>query len=113
MAQVGILAPCTRRLVLTRVSLCPGNRRIECGADKGSTFDSVLLDRAAELGGLGGLSVFIGDSPSDLPPLIAADLGIVVGSSPLLRRVCAAAGVQLKPLSAGIGYREAGVQLKP
>lgn len=76
-------------------------RRIECGADKAGTFDTVLLDRAAELGGLGGLSVFIGDSPSDLAPLIAADLGIVVGRSPLIRRVCAAAGVQLRPLSAG------------
>ncbi len=54
-----------------------------------------------QTGSVGGLSVYIGDSPSDLPPLIAADIGIVVGDNGLLRRVAAAAGIQLAPLTAG------------
>lgn len=53
-------------------------------------------------GGLGGLSVFVGDSPSDLAALTAADIGIVLGSKPLLRRVAAAAGIHLQPLVAGL-----------
>ena len=48
------------------------------------------------------MSVYIGDSASDLPPLMAADLGIIIGSSSTLRRVCAATGVQLKSLAAGV-----------
>lgn len=47
-----------------------------------------------------GLSVYVGDSPSDLAPLLAADLGIVVGRNALLRRAAAAAGVRMRPLLA-------------
>lgn len=53
-------------------------------------------------GGLDGLSVFVGDSPSDLAALTAADIGIVLGSKPLLRRVAAAADICLQPLVAGL-----------
>ena len=74
---------------------------MECAADKGGVFDTVLLDRAAETGAVGGLSVYVGDSASDLAALTAADVGIVVGNNVLLRRVCAAAGLRLLPLSAG------------
>ena len=76
-------------------------RRVECGADKGGVFDTVLLDRAAETGAVGGLSVYVGDSASDLAPLTAADVGIVIGRNALLRRICAAAGLRSLPLSAG------------
>ena len=76
-------------------------RRVECAADKGGVFDTVLLDRAAETGPVGGLSVYIGDSASDLAALTAADVGIVVGSNALLRRICDAAGLRLLPLIAG------------
>jgi hypothetical protein len=48
-----------------------------------------------------GLSVFVGDSPSDLAALTAADVGIVIGSRPLLRSVASAAGLVLQPLVAG------------
>lgn len=48
-----------------------------------------------------GLSVFVGDSPSDLAALLAADLGIVVGGNKLLRRVASAAGIRLEALVAG------------
>ena len=52
-------------------------------------------------GAQGGLSLFVGDSPSDLAALLAADVGIVVGGNSLLRRVASAAGVRLLPLVAG------------
>ena len=49
-----------------------------------------------------GVSVYIGDSASDLPAMLAADLGIVVGKSSSLRQVAALCGVQLQPLVAGV-----------
>ena len=76
-------------------------RRVESAADKGGVFDTVLLDRAAETGAIGGLSVYIGDSASDLAALTAADVGIVVGGNALLLRICNAAGLRLLPLTAG------------
>ena len=76
-------------------------RRVECGADKGGVFDTVLLDRAAETGSVGGLSVYVGDSASDLAALTAADVGIVIGRNALLRRICDAAGLRVLPLTAG------------
>lgn len=48
------------------------------------------------------LSVYVGDSMSDLAPLLAADVGIVVGQNKLLRRVATAAGITLRPLVAGL-----------
>ena len=47
------------------------------------------------------LAAYIGDSPSDLAPLLRADVGIVVGQNKLLRQVAKALGVKLKPLTAG------------
>ena len=49
-----------------------------------------------------GVSVYIGDSASDLAAMLAADLGIVVGKSSSLRQVAAFCGVQLRPLVAGV-----------
>jgi hydroxymethylpyrimidine kinase / phosphomethylpyrimidine kinase / thiamine-phosphate diphosphorylase len=43
-------------------------------------------------------SAYVGDSLSDLPALLAADYGIVVGSNGTLRRVLAAYGIPLLPL---------------
>lgn len=74
--------------------------RVECAEDKGFVFESVLLDIAARSGSQDGLSVFVGDSPSDLAALTAADVGIVIGSRPLLRSVASAAGLVLQPLVA-------------
>jgi phosphoserine phosphatase len=54
-------------------------------------------------GAMEGLSVYVGDSPSDLAPLTAADVGMVVGTNPLLRTVAAAAGLAIHPLVAGEG----------
>ena len=45
--------------------------------------------------------VYVGDSMSDLAALACADIGIVVGTNALLRRVAAAAGLSLRPLHEG------------
>ena len=37
-------------------------------------------------------AVYIGDSMTDIPPLISADAGILVGSNDLVRQVAAVAG---------------------
>ena len=50
---------------------------------------------------MAGLTVYVGDSMSDLAPLLAADIGIVIGQNKLLRRVAKAAGIQLKALVCG------------
>ena len=79
--------------------------------DKAAVLDMLLLQQAAASSEhandaesdtpAGGLSVYVGDSMSDLAPLLSADLGIVVGQNRLLRRVAAAAGITLRPLIAG------------
>ena len=76
-------------------------RRCECARDKGRIFDDLLLGMAAEgQNEEGGVAVYIGDSMTDIPALISADVGIIMGSNQLIRQVAAAAGVPLKPLVA-------------
>ena len=78
------------------------SRRIESGQDKAAVLDRLLLKAAARQSQSGpGLAVYIGDSMSDLAPLLAADVGIVIGQNRLLRRVAAAAGISLRPLVCG------------
>lgn len=90
------------------------HRRVECARDKGRLFQQLLsLGRLASSGsgsggstgsgagtGQQGASVFVGDSATDVLPLLAADYGIVVGSNKLLRCVLAQHGVRLAPLCA-------------
>ena len=71
-------------------------RRVECAADKHKVMQQLLSQAAGQ-----GVSVYIGDSASDLAAMLAADLGIVVGNSSSLRQVAAVCGVQLQPLVAG------------
>jgi 2-hydroxy-3-keto-5-methylthiopentenyl-1-phosphate phosphatase len=81
-------------------------RQIETGVDKSAVVDTLLLKKAAS--GQGSrfadrsLSVYVGDSMSDLAPLLAVDLGIVIGQNKLLKRVSRAAGITLKPLVTGL-----------
>lgn len=76
-------------------------RRCECAADKGRVFDDLLLGIAAEgHAAEGGVSVYIGDSMTDLSALISADVGIVMGSNQLVRQVASAAGVAIRHLAA-------------
>ncbi len=73
---------------------------MQSGADKSRVLDDLLLTKAIEEGAKG-LTVYIGDSASDVSPLLAADVGIIVGQNKLLRQVAAAAGITIKPLAAG------------
>ncbi|KAI3425347.1 hypothetical protein D9Q98_009111 [Chlorella vulgaris] len=76
-------------------------RRCECAADKGRLLDDLLLDLAAAREGReAGISVYIGDSMTDVPPLISADAGILVGGNSLVRQVAAVAGIDIRPLVA-------------
>ena len=53
-------------------------------------------------------SVFVGDSAGDLAALLTADLGIVLGQSSTLRRICKHFGIALRPLDAVIASSFAG-----
>jgi hypothetical protein len=76
-------------------------RRCECAADKARIFDDLLLGIAAEgRTDPDGILVYVGDSMTDLPALISADLGVVMGSNRLVRHVAAAAGVHIRPIVA-------------
>jgi hypothetical protein len=83
-------------------------RTVECARDKGALFTRLVAAEAAAGAASGnaaggsqrGVSVFVGDSATDVVPLLAADYGIVVGSNALLRRLLARRGVRLAPLAA-------------
>jgi hypothetical protein len=82
-------------------------RAVECARDKGALFTRLAAAEAAAAGGRGGgggggegATVYVGDSATDVVPLLAADFGVVVGANKLLRRVLAAHGVRLAPLAA-------------
>ena len=71
--------------------------RCQCADDKADIL-------AALAGGQGAAaaapSIYIGDAPSDLAALLAADVGVVVGESAALRRAAAGVGAALVPLAA-------------
>lgn len=89
-------------------------RRCECAVDKGRLFEDLLLGVAVaevkpevetetveNVRGSSvprGLSVYIGDSMTDLSALISADVGIILGSNRHIRHVAAVAGLQIRPL---------------
>ncbi|GBF95200.1 phosphomethylpyrimidine kinase [Raphidocelis subcapitata] len=74
-------------------------RAVQCARDKGRLFAALQAARGKGGGG-GGAAVFVGDSATDVLPLLAADYGIVVGSNKLLRRALARHGASLVPLCA-------------
>ncbi|CAM9679302.1 unnamed protein product, partial [Discosporangium mesarthrocarpum] len=85
----------------------PGQGRVASSTGDGGT--------AAESGGAGGgrrLTVFVGDSVTDMLAMLDADVGIVVGNSRTFRRVAGAFGVAVLPLaSAHLAAGEAmGIQ---
>ena len=71
-------------------------RKMESPLDKIRTFKKILQNSPDFL------SIYIGDSVGDLLCLLEADVGIVLGSSPSLRRVGAHFGVSFVPLLSGL-----------
>ncbi|KAJ0963666.1 hypothetical protein J5N97_028788 [Dioscorea zingiberensis] len=81
-------------------SVSTGNiiRKIESPLDKVEVFNAILRDSNNDGNHL---SVYIGDSIGDLLCLLEADIGIVIGSSPSLRKVAEQFGVSFLPLHGG------------
>ncbi|GIL79240.1 hypothetical protein Vretifemale_8627 [Volvox reticuliferus] len=82
------------------------HKRVQSARDKRRELEALGEERRAARGSAaataanGALTVYIGDSTSDLGALLAADVGVVVGANRLLRRVAARYGVRLRPLAA-------------
>lgn len=49
----------------------------------------------------GAITVYVGDSVTDLGALLEADIGIVMGDNSTLQRVATAAGITVRPLVTG------------
>eukprot|EP00879_Flechtneria_rotunda_P015385 GHRR01016084.1.p1 GENE.GHRR01016084.1~~GHRR01016084.1.p1 ORF type:complete len:725 (+),score=300.79 GHRR01016084.1:303-2477(+) len=79
---------------------------VQCGTDKHTAMNKLLqqylhsrscsasTDTAAPVGA----AVYVGDSTSDILPLLKADCGIIIGHNKLLRRVLRTFGVRTQPL---------------
>ena len=78
-------------------------RRVECADDKLEQFTALAASLEGDRRKRDGPVVFVGDSPSDLGALLAADVGIIIADSENpkaeLRRVAEALGVRVAPLS--------------
>jgi len=69
-------------------------RLVQGPLDKGDCFERICSK--AKL--TPGIRIFIGDSINDLPPLLAADVGILLGMTADLQTVAAKFHIQLRPL---------------
>lgn len=78
-------------------SICTGEiiRKVESPVDKVEAFHNILKSYNTDKKNL---TVYIGDTIGDLLCLLQADVGIVIGSSPSLRRVGGHFGVSFLPL---------------
>ena len=83
-------------LLANRLALGPDGRStgeiiplLQSASDKGRAFEWILRHHRLINNGNGsssaGAVVYVGDSASDLLPLLEADIGIVIGSNKLLR----------------------------
>ncbi len=91
------------------------NRRLVAGSisgsvDKKTVIESIVAAQSSKALNTSAPStcVYIGDSLTDIAALLQSDVGIIVGSSKSLRRVCAAFGVQVRPLFSAVAAREMG-----
>ena len=71
------------------------DRKLTGPEQKGELFRKLIAENSLSSGSP---SIYIGDSLGDLSALLEADIGVIIGSSKSLRRVCTAYGVQLKSL---------------
>ncbi|XP_012085220.1 bifunctional TH2 protein, mitochondrial isoform X2 [Jatropha curcas] len=74
-------------------------RSVECPMEKLQTLNNILNDRNTDSQQL---TVYIGGSVGDLLCLLKADIGIVIGSSPSLRRLGDHFGISFVPLFSGM-----------
>jgi thiamine phosphate phosphatase / amino-HMP aminohydrolase len=81
---------------LEAVSTGTIQRSLTGPAQKGELLRSLLSDRDEQ--NRVKPSVYIGDSLGDLSALLEADIGVVVGTSSSLRKVCSSFGIELKSL---------------
>lgn len=63
--------------------------------DKETIFQQLVQDKSARSEGI---SIFVGDSITDLLALLKSDLGIVIGKSQTVRKVAKSFGIKLIPL---------------
>eukprot|EP00250_Pteridium_aquilinum_P017722 c23753_g1_i1 orf=372-2159(-) len=75
-------------------------RVVETPLDKERVFETLMKNAKGLSSSV--RSIYIGDTVIDLVCLLKADLGIVIGSNPTLRRVTKAFGVSLMPLLKGV-----------
>ncbi|XP_050208203.1 bifunctional TH2 protein, mitochondrial-like [Mercurialis annua] len=73
---------------------------VECPTEKLQTFSSVLAKQSKNA--RQHLTIYIGGSLGDLLCLLKADIGIVIGSSPSLRRLGIQFGISFVPLFSGV-----------
>eukprot|EP00127_Corallochytrium_limacisporum_P005547 Clim_evm64s207 gene=Clim_evmTU64s207 len=66
--------------------------------DKEKLFHSLVETSRPLQKGKGGASMFVGDSHTDLLPMITADVGILIGQNQQALKVCDRFGVQVKPV---------------
>ncbi|GAV86216.1 TENA_THI-4 domain-containing protein/HAD domain-containing protein, partial [Cephalotus follicularis] len=74
-------------------------KKVESPLDKVQAFNDIMSSCSNEMKNL---TIYIGDSVGDLLCLLAADIGIVIGSSSSLRRVGNQFGVSFIPLFPGL-----------
>ncbi|XP_068671967.1 uncharacterized protein [Montipora foliosa] len=63
--------------------------------DKETIFQELVQSKSR---GSGGMSIFVGDSITDLLALLKSDIGIVIGKSHTVRKVAKSFGIKLLPL---------------
>ncbi|KAL2653394.1 hypothetical protein R1flu_021522 [Riccia fluitans] len=80
------------------------DRRIESALDKEHVFKEILGQGKQKTAD--SLSIYVGDSVTDLLCLMKADIGIVIGQSSTLDRMAANFGIKMLPLYTGLLQRE-------
>lgn len=76
------------------------NSKVEEGGMRtGIDKQRVLQQRLKRYHELGGLVAYIGDSNTDLPALLEADIGIIIGQNASLRTTCEKFNIEILPIS--------------
>lgn len=71
------------------------NLRLQNAVDKSAYAEEVIINSSAIP-----WTIYVGDSVTDVLALLKADIGIIVGSSSSLRKICGRFGIDILPLIA-------------